>query len=323
LSRALRSSSKNEVSNAADFSKELSAMALIGQLTNWLGVAAEEGGGPAEYVQHHLTHHKLAIGEGSFWHIHADSLVMSIGLGLLGMFLFWLVARKATSGVPGKLQAFIELVVEFIDGQVKDVFHGSRKIVAPIALTIFVWVFLMNAMDFIPLEALGSVVSLTGHDPHHFYWRLVPTADINITLAMSLTVFFLMIGFAIGAKGLGGFGHELIAAPFGDKFFLWPVNLAMNAVEYLSKVASLALRLFGNMYAGELVFMLIALLATAGGHFLLADSLAVKAGGALAYLGSIIAGAGWAIFHVLIVLLQAFIFMILTTVYLSISVEHH
>lgn len=299
-------------------------MALIGQLTNWLGgMSAAAEGGPAEYVKHHLTHNRQSIGEGSFWHIHMDSLVMSIGLGLLGMFLFWLVARKATAGVPGKLQAFIEIVVEFIDGQVKDVFHGSRKIVAPIALTIFVWVFLMNAMDFIPLELLGKVVSVAGHDPHHVYWRLVPTADINITLAMSLTVFLLMIGFAIGAKGVGGFGHELIAAPFGDKIVLWPVNLAMNAVEYLSKVASLALRLFGNMYAGELVFMLIALLAGAGAHFLFSDGLLVQAGGAFAYLGAILAGAGWAIFHVLIVLLQAFIFMILTTVYLSISVEHH
>jgi F-type H+-transporting ATPase subunit a len=248
---------------------------------------------------------------------------MSIGLGILAMGLFWLVARKATSGVPGKLQAFIEIVIEFIDGQVKDVFHGSRKIVAPLALTIFVWVLAMNAMDFIPLELLGSTASLFGADSHHLYWRLVPTADINITLAMSLTVFFLMIGFAISAKGVGGFGHELIAAPFGDKVLLWPINLGMNIVEYVSKVASLALRLFGNMYAGELVFMLIALLATAGGHFLLADGFAVKAGGALAYLGAVIAGAGWAIFHVLIVLLQAFIFMILTTVYLSISVEHH
>jgi F-type H+-transporting ATPase subunit a len=282
-----------------------------------------EGGSPSEYVQHHLTHNKVAVGHGSFWHVHFDSLVMSIGLGMLAMLVFWLVARKATAGVPGKFQAFIELIVEFIDNQVKDVFHGSRKIVAPVALTIFVWVVLMNAMDFIPLELLPKAAALTGHDPHHVYWRLVPTADINITLAMSLTVFFLMIGFAVGAKGIGGFGHELIAAPFGDKIWLAPINLAMNAVEYLSKVASLALRLFGNMYAGELVFMLIALLAGAGAHFLMGDGLMIKAGGALAYLGAILAGAGWAIFHVLIVLLQGFIFMILTTVYLSISVEHH
>ncbi len=298
-------------------------MALIGQLTNLLAsMAAAEGGGPAEYVQHHLTHNKIDVA-GGFWHVHMDSLVMSVGLGILAMGLFWLVARKATSGVPGKLQAFIEIVIEFIDGQVKDVFHGSRKIVAPIALTIFVWVLAMNAMDFIPLELLGSTANVMGVDSHHLYWRLVPTADINITLAMSVTVFFLMIGFAISAKGLGGFGHELIAAPFGDKVWLYPVNLGMNIVEYVSKVASLALRLFGNMYAGELVFMLIALLATAGGHFLLAEGLAIKAGGALAYLGAVIAGAGWAIFHVLIVLLQAFIFMILTTVYLSIASEHH
>jgi F-type H+-transporting ATPase subunit a len=140
---------------------------------------------------------------------------------------------------------------------------------------------------------------------------------------MSATVFLLMIGFAVSSKGFGGFGHELIAAPFGDKVVLWPVNLAMNIVEYFSKVASLALRLFGNMYAGELVFMLIALLAAAGGQFLVAEGFAVKAGGALAYLGAVIAGAGWAIFHVLIIALQAFIFMILTTVYLSMSVEHH
>ena len=297
-------------------------MALIGQLTNLLAGVAAAGGGPAEYVQHHLTHNKVNVA-GGFWHVHMDSLVMSIGLGVLTMSLFWLVARKATAGVPGKLQAFIEIVIEFIDGQVKDVFHGSRKIVAPIALTIFVWVLVMNAMDFIPLELVGSTANMLGADSDHLYWRLVPTADINITLAMSVTVFFLMIGFAISAKGIGGFGHELISAPFGDKFWLYPINLGMNIVEYVSKVASLALRLFGNMYAGELVFMLIALLAAAGGHFLLAEGLVIKAGGALAYLGAVIAGAGWAIFHVLIVLLQAFIFMILTTVYLSISVEHH
>ena len=297
-------------------------MALIGQLTNLLAGVAAAGGGPAEYVQHHLTHNKVNVA-GGFWHVHMDSLVMSIGLGILAMSLFWLVARKATAGVPGKLQAFIEIVIEFIDGQVKDVFHGSRKIVAPIALTIFVWVLAMNAMDFIPLELVGSTANMLGADSDHLYWRLVPTADINITLAMSATVFFLMIGFAISAKGIGGFGHELISAPFGDKFWLYPINLGMNIVEYVSKVASLALRLFGNMYAGELVFMLIALLAAAGGHFLLAEGLVIKAGGALAYLGAVIAGAGWAIFHVLIVLLQAFIFMILTTVYLSISVEHH
>jgi F-type H+-transporting ATPase subunit a len=300
-------------------------MGMLG-LTTWManiGQAAE-GGGASEYVQHHLTHNKVSIGDGaSFWHVHLDSLVMSIGLGMLTMLLFWLVARKATAGVPGKLQAFIELVVEFIDNQVKDVFHKNRRYVAPIALTIFVWVVMMNAMDFIPLELLPFASKVAGHDPSHVYWRLVPTADINITLAMSLTVFILMIITSVVYKGVGGFLHELIAAPFGDKIWLAPINLAMNAVEYLSKVASLALRLFGNMYAGELVFMLIALLAGAGAHFLFADGMAVKAGGALAYLGSILAGAGWAIFHVLIVLLQGFIFMILTTVYLSISAEDH
>ncbi len=297
-------------------------MALIGQLTNLLASMAAAGGSPAEYVQHHLTHNRLDV-VGGFWRVNMDSLLMSIGLGVFVMGLFWLVARRATSGVPGKLQAFIEIAIEFVDDQVKSVFHGSRKIVAPIALTIFVWVLAMNMMDFIPLELIGSTASLFGADPHHLYWRLVPTADINITLAMSLTVFFLMIGFAVSAKGIGGFGHELIAAPFGDKVWLWPLNLVMNIIEYISKVASLALRLFGNMYAGELVFMLIALLATAGGHFLFAEGIAVKAGGALAYLAAVIAGAGWGIFHILIVLLQAFIFMILTTVYLSMSVEHH
>jgi len=300
-------------------------MAVIG-LTNALAglMKAAAGASPAEYVQHHLTHNKVALGDsGGFWQVHLDSLVMSVGLGMLTMLLFWLVARRATAGVPGKLQAFIEIVVEFIDGQVKDVFHGSRKIVAPLALTIFVWVLVMNAMDLIPLELVGSIVNTLGGDSAHFNWRLVATADINITLAMSVTVFLLMIGFALSSKGVGGFGHELVSAPFGDKIFLWPINLAMNAVEYASKVASLSLRLFGNMYAGELVFMLIAVLATAGGHFLMAEGLVVKAGGGLAYLGAVLAGAGWAIFHVLIITLQAFIFMILTTVYLSMSVEHH
>jgi len=299
-------------------------MAVIGLTNAFADLMKAAGGSPSEYVQHHLTHRKMAIGDvGGFWHVHLDSLVMSIGLGALTMLLFWLVARRATAGVPGKVQAFVEIVIEFIDGQVKDVFNGSRKIVAPLALTIFVWVLMMNAMDLVPLELVGSIVNTLGGDSANFYWRLVPTADINITLAMSITVFLLMIGFALSAKGVRGFGHELVSAPFGDKVILWPVNLVMNAVEYVSKVASLALRLFGNMYAGELIFMLIALLATAGGHFLLAEGLALKTVGGLSYLGAVLAGAAWAIFHVLIITLQAFIFMILTTVYLSMSVEHH
>ena len=265
----------------------------------------------------------MPIGEGDFWVIHVDSLIMSALIGLVGLGLFHMMGRRATSGVPGKMQAFIEMAVEFIDTQVRDVFHGDRRFVAPLALTIFVWVLLMNSIKLLPLDLPPGIAAALGAS----YFRAVPTTDLNITLAMSTTVLMLMFAFAIKAKGPGGFGRELLTAPFHGhgimKLVLAPANLALNIIEYLSKPVSLAMRLFGNMYAGELVFILIALLAMAGGDFFAMEGLGAKAGGVAAFLGAVIAGAAWSIFHILVVSLQAFIFMILTVVYLSMSTEAH
>jgi F-type H+-transporting ATPase subunit a len=267
--------------------------------------------GPAnstEYITHHLTH--LKVGEG-FWTFHVDTMFMSIVLGLLALGLFWMASRKATTGVPGKWQAFVEMVVEFVDTQVKEVFHLDRRFLAPVALTIFVWVFFMNAMDLLPLDLPGKVAALFGLH----YWRVVPTADVNTTFAMSITVLVIVIAFAFKAKGAGGYMHELFTAPFGAHPVLWIPNFLLNMVELLSKPVSLAMRLFGNMYAGELVFMLIALLGAGWAGFTIGSSLGM--------IGQILAGSAWAIFHILIITLQAFIFMVLTIVYTAMATEHH
>ena len=269
------------------------------------------GQGPAnstEYITHHLTH--LKVGEG-FWTIHVDTMFMSVLMGVLALGLFWMAARKATTGVPGKWQAFVEMVVEFVDTQVKEVFHLDRRFLAPVALTIFLWVFLMNSMDLLPLDVPGHIAALFGIH----YWRVVPTADANTTFAMSITVLIVVLYFSIKAKGAGGYLHELFTAPFGANPLLWIPNFLLNLVELLSKPVSLAMRLFGNMYAGELVFMLIALLGATWVGFTVGSSLGM--------LGQIIMGAGWAIFHILIITLQAFIFMVLTVVYSAMATEHH
>ncbi len=279
-------------------------------------------GGLTEYIQHHLTHHATPIGEGSFWTIHLDSIVMGLVVGAIALIYFWSKARKATAGVPSKGQAFVEIVLEFVDGQVKDVFHGDRKFIAPLALTIFLWVFMMNALDLLPLD-LGSwlVKTFAGEEAaHHTYWRLVPTADVNTTFAMSITVFFLIIAYSIKAKGAGGFTKELFTAPFHAdgvvmKICLAIPNFFLNIVEYLSKPVSLAMRLFGNMYAGELVFMLIAGLMSMWSLGALWGSVGFGLG--------VLINAGWGIFHILIIALQAFIFMVLTAVYLAMAHEHH
>jgi len=260
------------------------------------------------YISHHLTH--LRVGEG-FWTWHIDTLSMSILLGLVTIGLFYSAARKATPGVPGKWQAFVEIMVDFIDTTVKEVFHLDRSFLAPLALTIFVWVFLMNAMDLLPLDFPGKVAGLFGIH----YWRAVPTADLNTTFAMSLTVLAVILAFSLKAKGAGGYLHELFTAPFGAHPLLWVPNFFLNVVELLSKPVSLAMRLFGNMYAGELVFMLIALLGASWAGFTLGSSASM--------LGQIVMGAAWAIFHILIITLQAFIFMVLTVVYSAMATEHH
>jgi len=273
---------------------------------------AQSGGGLTEYIEHHLTHNVFTFEGGRS--IHLDSIVVSFVVGMVTLLWFWRHARRATSGVPSKGQAFVEIVLEFVDNQVKDVFHGNRKFIAPLALTIFLWVFMMNAMDLLPLDIGAAVVTLfKGHEAaHHTYWRLVPTADVNTTFAMSITVFFLTIFYSIKVKGVGGWTLELFTAPFHAesvtaKIALVIPNLVLNLVEYLSKPISLAMRLFGNMYGGELVFMLIAGLFASWVTFPF----------------GVIAGAGWAIFHILIITLQAFIFMMLTVVYLSMAHEHH
>jgi F-type H+-transporting ATPase subunit a len=262
---------------------------------------------PSEYIQHHLTFFEKPVGDaGGFWSINVDSVVTAIGLGVIGIGFLWWVARGATSGVPGKRQAFVELLFDFIDEQVKGIFHhGDRnRFVAPLALTVFVWVVLMNSMDFLPADW----VALATHGVSEHGFRYVPTADVNTTFALALSVWVLMIGFAISAKGLGGFIHELFCAPFGANPLLWPANFLFNCVEYLSKPLSHSLRLFGNMYAGEILFLLLWMWAATG----LAGTI----------FGSIL-GLGWAIFHILIVLLQAYIFMMLTVVYIAMAHEHH
>ncbi len=277
---------------------------------------------PSSYIQHHLGFNAQSVGDTSFWTLHVDTLAMSVILGLVVMGLVWLVARGATSGVPSKGQAFVELVFGFIDDQVKNIFHGDRhKFIAPTALTVFLWVFAMNAMDFLPVDIFAKGIHALGFD----HWRAVPTSDINTTFALALAVWLLMIFFSIKAKGLGGWIHELFCAPFGSaKFFkpksflgfiglvlsplLFVANFAFNLIEYVSKPLSHSLRLFGNMYAGEVIFLLLGLWAATGVTGTIAGA---------------VLGAGWSIFHILIVALQAFIFMMLTVVYLAMAHESH
>lgn len=277
-------------------------------------MATEPQGGLTEYIQHHLHHDTVQLGNGSFMSIHLDTLVVSFVLGLLFCLWFWVKARRATSGVPSKGQAFVELIVEFVDTQVKDTFHGDRRTVTPLALSIFMWVTFMNTMDLLPLDIPGMAIKTAAgaEVAHHTYFRCVPTADINTTMGLALCVFFIVLGHGIKAKGGMGFGKELLTSPFHAhnpvvKLLLLPANLGLNIIEYLSKPVSLAMRLFGNMYGGELVFMLIA------GLF----------AGWISFLPGVIFNTAWAIFHILIILLQAFIFMMLTIVYIATAHEHH
>lgn len=272
--------------------------------------ALEHGQTPTEYIQHHL-HFLKSSGEG-FWVFHLDTFWFALILGFVFVGVFGFVARRATSGVPGRLQGFVEMIVGMVDDQVKNTFHGKSKLVAPMALTVFVWVVLMNAMDFLPVDLIPMIAQYIGYtafgmDPHHVYMRSVATADINQTAAMSIAVIICTVGLGIGAKGVGGFVKEYFTAPFHAEswwmiLLLIPVNGLMQTIELGSKVVSLALRLYGNMFAGELVFMLIAMMP---------------------FYVQWLAGAPWAIFHILIVVLQAYIFMMLTIVYSSLAVESH
>jgi F-type H+-transporting ATPase subunit a len=277
-----------------------------------------------EYIVHHLHHlqNKEQHGVVDFSVFNLDSIFWAITLGILGCFLLWRAARKATSGVPGRFQAAVEMLVEMVDNQAKGIVHSatSRKLVAPLALTVFVWIFLLNAMDLLPVDFLPWVwegmYGAMGHDTHHAYMRSVPTADLSVTMGLSLSVLLICLFYNIKIKGIGGWGHELISAPFGDKFYLWPANLAMQIIEFVAKTVSHGMRLFGNMYAGELIFMLIALMGGAWG--------AVSVGtGVMLALGHIVAGTAWAIFHILIITLQAFVFMMLTLVYIGQAHDAH
>lgn len=280
-----------------------------------------------EYIKHHLTNWTYGKMPDGTWKVaetgaeaqqmgfnavHLDSMLWSVTLGVIFCFVFWLAARSAQAGVPGKFQSAIEMVIEFVDTSVRETFHGKSRLIAPLALTIFVWILLMNTMDLIPVDFIPQIAAMIGSsvfgvDPHHVYFKVVPTTDPNITLGMSLSVFALIIFYSIREKGLGGFVGELALNPFNPKnpllkaLFI-PINLILELVTFLARPLSLALRLFGNMYAGELIFILIALLP-----FWIQWALSVP----------------WAIFHILVITLQAFIFMMLTIVYLSMASEKH
>lgn len=254
----------------------------------------------SEYIKHHLTH--LRVGEG-FFAVHLDTLVISFLLGCFVLFFLRRAAVNATSGKPSRLQTFVEIIITFVDGAVKDSYHGKSKLVAPLALTIFFWVFAMNFMDLLPVDLLPLILE-TGGVKH---LRQVPTADLNLTFGLSLSVFFILIVFGIQYKGAKNFFGEFLFHPFSTEnkvvqLFLIPINMILKTVEEVAKPISLALRLFGNMYAGELIFILIALLP-AGLQWIL--------------------GGPWAIFHILIISLQAFIFMMLTIVYCNMASSHH
>lgn len=282
----------------------------------------------SEYIVHHLQHlqniKQKAVIDMSV--VNYDSVIVSLLVGGLGLFFFWLAARKATSGVPGRWQAAVEIMFEMVDNQAKATIHNaqSRKLIAPLALTVFVWIFLMNAMDLLPVDLLpaiwGQIYGAAGYDAQHAYLRVVPTADLSTTLGLSVSVLILCLIYSIKIKGLGGFLHELVTAPFGTSknpifaLILGVINLFMQIIEYVAKTVSHGMRLFGNMYAGELVFMLIALMGGAA---------AMSISGVLLPLGHIIAGSIWAIFHILIITLQAFIFMMLTLIYLGQAHEAH
>ena len=284
--------------------------------------AGEHGQTSGEYIIHHLTHLQNAKPKAvvDFSVFSFDSMFFSILLGVIGCWLLWLAARKATSGVPGRFQAAVELLVEMVDQQAKGIVHNkeSRKFVAPLALTIFVWIFLLNAMDLLPVDLLPflweKIYGAFGGDPHHAYLRVVPTADLSVTMGLSVAVLLICLYYNVKIKGLGGWIHELFTAPFGNHWALYPFNFAMQMIEFVAKTVSHGMRLFGNMYAGELIFLLIALM---GGAFTLSFT-----GVALA-LGQVFAGTVWAIFHILIITLQAFVFMMLALVYIGQAHDSH
>jgi F-type H+-transporting ATPase subunit a len=285
-------------------------------------MAAEHGPTAGEYIGHHLTHlqNKPMKGVVDFTVFNYDSIFWAALIGVVATFFLWKAARSATSGVPGRFQAAVEILVEMVDSQSKGIIHNaeSRKFVSPLALTVFVWIFALNAMDFLPVDIIPRVWEMifgaAGHDPHHAYMRVVPTADLSTTLGLSTSVLLICIYYNIKIKGLGGWIHELFCAPFGAHPLLWIPNFVMQLIEFAAKTVSHGMRLFGNMYAGELLFMLIALMGGAA---------ALSMSGIMLTIGHIIAGSIWSIFHILIVALQAFIFMMLTLVYIGQAHDAH
>jgi F-type H+-transporting ATPase subunit a len=276
---------------------------------------AEHAPTAGEYIVHHLQHlqNKKQTSVVDFSVINYDSLFFSITLGVIGCWLLWLAARKATSGRPGRFQAAVELLVEMVDSQAKGIVHNahSRKMVAPLALTVFVWIFLLNAMDLLPVDILPWIGEHVFGLP---YLRVVATADLSMTMGLSIGVLIVCLVYNVKIKGAGGWVHELFTAPFGNHWSLYPVNFAMQLIEFVAKTVSHGMRLFGNMYAGELIFLLIALM---GGAFALSGT------GIALFLGHIFAGTVWSIFHILIITLQAFVFMMLTLVYIGQSHDAH
>ena len=295
--------------------------------------AAEHAGttGPTsgEYIQHHLQHLQKNFSFESvqqksivdFSLFNFDSLVYSVLLGVIGCYFLWRAASKATSGVPGRFQAAVEILSEMVDSQAKGVIHNakSRKLVSPLALTVFIWIFMMNAMDMLPVDLIPAIWHSAGPSMgFKDYMRVVPTADLSTTLGLSVSVLLVCLIYNIKIKGIGGWSHELIAAPFGNYWFLYPINFLMQMIEFTAKTVSHGMRLFGNMFAGELVFMLIALM---GGVW--AWQFNPLTGGFWLGFGHVVAGTVWSIFHILVITLQAFIFMMLTLIYVGQAHDSH
>jgi F-type H+-transporting ATPase subunit a len=285
---------------------------------------AEHGGAgptPTQYIQHHLQHLQKTFSFESvrqtkivdFGVFNIDSLLFSILLGVIGCAVLWRAARRFTSGVPGRFQAAVEILCDMVDNQAKGVIHNatSRKLISPLALTVFVWIFLMNFMDMFPVDLLPQIWHTAGP-------AMAPSADLSSTLGLSVSVLLVCLFYNIKIKGLGGWAHELVAAPFGDKFYLYPINFLMQVIEYVAKTVSHGMRLFGNMFAGELVFMLIALM---GGVW--AWQFNPLTSGFWLGVGHVAAGTVWTLFHILVTTLQAFIFMMLTLIYTGQSHDAH
>ena len=318
-----------------------SALGINGNLIRLkisIQMMATESYSSTDYIQHHLqnltwgrlpdgswgiAHSAEQAAEMGFWAIHLDTVFWSVLLGGLFVYFFGKAAKKATAGVPGRLQNFVEMAVEFVADFTAGSFRGKNSLVAPLALTVFIWISLINMMDLLPVDWIPYafqhlVASLTGADPHHVYMKVVPSTDVNATFGLSLSIFALMLFFSFKIKGIKGFAGELSLHPFHAKntviqALLIPVNLVLEIISLLAKPLSLSLRLFGNMYAGELIFILIAIMYSLGDSWF-SSSISILFAGILQIV--------WALFHILIVLLQAFIFMALTVVYIDMAYQH-